>query len=751
MTEFSDENTDVLDDLFHLALQQPVDQRGAWLKQRCGEDRVLYEELSSLLQAHEQSGDFLEGQVCLPEPDGPDLSGQQVGVYRIDSLIARGGMGQVYRAHRCDGSYEQIVAIKVVDRGHIQNQLFQAERQILADLNHPAITTILDGGLMPESEYPYLVMEYIDGIQITDYVQSQSLSCKARVVLFLSLLDAVSLAHQRGVIHCDLKPANIFVDQRGDLKLLDFGVAHAVARSRDDEPGRAECYGLTAGYSSPQRLAGAKPVIADDIYSLGVVFALIMTETDPGQYKTTLSSGLRRLANSLSPEARSIFEKAANDFPEQRYASTAEFADELRGWLAGRPISAMHGKRLYQFGKHLQRHRLAWLSGALFVAVLLAGMQAWWQNDRADRAQVLAELQRDMATQLAKSVIQDLDNKVVLLEGSTLVRLNNAREALARLEEIHRAEPQNLKIQSALADAHLQIGGLMANPFQLHIGQFEEGREHIRQAYDLYLNIYAQAPDTASLMALVRGERFIAAQLVYVEGKVADGLKLEADRLARFKDIEQTLSPGAKSILGVKYVVISHILIQMEKLTEAAVGYERAARLVMEPDAAQSEFIQERMRKTYDFFAAEKALFSLVKGDLAEAESGAQQIIQRNAGRKYWRYQHTASQANQILACVALLDRQDTQSAAKYLFEARGIVQNLSDAFPAAVSLQWALQRFAGLDDMQNTDQPGSLQAWIDQFSCARPQSIAQPAAPPGGWLPLRQQLSFSFLDVIKP
>ena len=748
MTKFSEESSGELDDLLYLVLRQPQVQRKGWLKKRCGTDQALYEELCSLLQAHEQSGDFLQGSVSLPEPEGPDLSGQRVGVYQIDSLIARGGMGQVYRAHRCDGSYEQIVAIKVVDRGHIQNQLFQAERQILADLNHPAITTILDGGLMPESGYPYLVMEYIDGVQITDYVQSHSLSCEARVALFLSLLDAVSLAHQRGVIHCDLKPGNIFVDQQGDLRLLDFGVAHAVARSRDDEPGRPEYYGLTAGFSSPQRLAGAKPVIADDIYSLGVVFALIMTETDPAQYKTTLSSGLRRLANSLSSEARAIFEKAASDLPERRYASAAEFADELRGWMAGRPVGAMAGNVMYPFGKHLRRHRLVWLSGALFLAVLVAGMQAWWQNDRADRTQVLAELQRDMATQLAKSVIQDLDNKVALLEGSTLVRLNNAGEALARLEEIYRAEPKNLKIQSALADAHLQIGGLMANPFQLHIGQFEEGREHIRQAYTLYRNIYAQAPDTASLMALVRGERFIAAQLVYVEGKMADGLKLEADRLVQFKGIEQTLSPGAKSILGVKYVVISHILMQMGKLKEAAVGYERAARLILEPDAPQSEFIQERMRKTYDFYAAEHALFSLANGDFAEAESQAQQIIQRNAGRKYWRYQHTASQANQILACIALLGRQDTQAARTYLIEARRIVQSLSEAFPAAVSLQWALRRFEGLDMLQG--QSGALAVWIDRFSCARPQNIASPAAPSGGWEPLRQQLSFSFLDVIK-
>ncbi len=740
------------DALFYEALQRPEDQQADWLRQQCGENEALLTELLSLLEAHQRSGEFLQQAAPWPPPGGQDLSGRIVGAYRIDSLIAQGGMGQVYRARRNDGSYEQIVAIKVVEQGGVQARLFLSERQILADLNHPAISTILDGGVIEDSGHPYLVMEYIDGMPITGYVYQQGLSFAQRIGLFDSLLDAVAQAHQHGVIHCDLKPANIFVDHNGDLKLLDFGVAFAVERSLSESSDSVKHYGLTPGFSSPQRLSGARPVVADDIYSLGVVFALVMTQTDPAQYKPALSSSMQQLAASLSEEAAAIFRKATHSDPAQRYAGIEAFREELQDWQAHRPLRAVDNSPLYVFQKVLRRHWGAWLAMGLLLGVLASSSIAWLQNDRADRAQALAELQVDVAVNLAESVIRDLDVKVMLLEGSTLVRLNAAKAALDRLEEINVAQPGNIKIERALARAHLRIGGLLAHPFLMHIGKIEEGRQHIRKAYLLLKDVYRQQATRDNLMALIRGERFIAAQLAVVEGKLADALKLETDRLQQIKQLKQ-LDAVAKSRIGTKYTIISHLLVGMGRLEEAEIAYDKAANYLRMPDLSEPEYMQERMRRGYHFYLDELAILALVKGDYLSAETQMKASLERHRGQILWLDRSRVIQANHSLACIALLEHKDTPRALTYLRKAQQQSNSLAKAYPASASMQWLARRYSVLAEIESTQYQGDTraEALISNFQCRTPSAISNPVGPPEGWESIRKQLSFSFVDVISP
>jgi serine/threonine-protein kinase len=218
-----------IESLFHEALALPDgEDRIQWLDRRCQSDRELFTEVSSLLKAHaEMSGPQVED--TQPEPVMP--SGQ-FGAYRPVKLIGRGGMSAVYLAERTDGQFRQTAALKVMG-AHLAGpeflRRFKTERQLLATLHHPNITSLMDGGVSSTGD-PYLVMEHVDGEHLDRYCDSHKLSVEARLRLFLQVCDAVAYAHRLLIVHRDLKPSNILVaesdsGQPGQLKLLDFGTA----------------------------------------------------------------------------------------------------------------------------------------------------------------------------------------------------------------------------------------------------------------------------------------------------------------------------------------------------------------------------------------------------------------------------------------------------------------------------------------------------------------------------------------------
>src|SRR4030095_7543648 len=218
----------VVDDLFDGALDQPPDQRAAWLRARCREEE-LRSEVEELLQAHERSDGVLDRKAL-------DLAGalitapridRRIGPYRVLRELGRGGMGVVYLAERDDGHYRQRVAVKLLRASPDAEELhrrFLAERQILASLRHPSIAQLLDGGIA-DGQLPFLVMEYVDGTPITRHCDRQKLDIEARLRLFRDVCGAVHYAHRNLIIHRDIKPGNILVSGEGHVKLLDFGVA----------------------------------------------------------------------------------------------------------------------------------------------------------------------------------------------------------------------------------------------------------------------------------------------------------------------------------------------------------------------------------------------------------------------------------------------------------------------------------------------------------------------------------------------
>ena len=295
-------------ELLDVSLGLAPGERAEYLTRVCEADTELRPEVESLIEAHEAAGDLFETP-ALQEPADPML-GVRLGAYQVMECIGSGGMGAVYRAVRADEAFQKEVAIKVVRRGldidHVVRQ-FRREREITASLEHPNIATLIDGGTTSEG-LPYFVMEFIRGKPIDVYCNEIGLDTRARLHLFAAVCDAVQFAHERGVVHRDIKPGNILVTGSGIPKLLDFGIAkilnpEMLAVRRESMVTIAPA--MTPGYASPEQLCGGQVTEASDVYSLGVLLYELLTGERPQARKTGFGArGRDRTDASERAEAR---------------------------------------------------------------------------------------------------------------------------------------------------------------------------------------------------------------------------------------------------------------------------------------------------------------------------------------------------------------------------------------------------------------------------------------------------------------
>ncbi len=711
-----------LEQLFCQALQQAVEDRRGWLEKHCA-DAAMLNELLSLLDAHEQAGDFMH-QPLQVEADGvveSELVGRQLGPYRIDSLIAHGGMGRIYRAQRSDGAYEQQVAIKLIESGNIDPALLRYERQILADLHHPNIVSLIDGGSLEEG-IPYLVMEYIQGRPIDRYVREERLSRHQILRLFCRLARVVSQTHQYGVIHCDLKPDNILVTDEGDLKLLDFGVAHLYSITAAEQVPLS--HALTPEYASPQRHQDPLPRISDDIYSLGVIFGVMLSGEQPGR-RPARDGGYRAELSHIEPhlgrERLAIFHKATHPDPQQRYPTVDAMNADIFRWFDREPLLAMGDRPGYRLRKFLRRYGLR-MGLSVAMLTLIVGLFATWQlqKQRADRAQSLAVAQ-------VESVLRELDDRMERLSGSTLVRVSAVEDTLNRLQQMSLRQPLGSEVKRAVADANMKLGDLLGHPFHLHLNQFKRSRHHLEQALAIYQELFAEAPQSFSAaMQMAKAERILVALMVYLDRQPEQGLERLQKRLSVLKQLkrESLLQNGQ---LAIQHLAIAHLLTRLGRLEEAADGYHKVAALLQHPNDSKDEYEQEHNRRIFNFFLDEKAAFALASHDYSRAKAAFEGILQRAGESTFWRDQRRQSRSHYVLACIGLLNQRSMVQAADHLYQAREIVRSLMQEYPAAISLQWELARYAPLEHAI----PESNSAWAAAFDCHNAYRIMDPPMPP--------------------
>jgi eukaryotic-like serine/threonine-protein kinase len=518
------------------ALELTGEQRAAWLDSLRQEDAALASDLEALLREHRDAKDegFLAGAPCVTPPP-TSMAGQRAGAYTLTALIGQGGMGTVWLANRNDGRFRGIAAVKLLNAalaGPEGAARFRREGSILGRLRHPHIAQLIDAGVGSFGQ-PYLVLEHVDGERIDHYCDSRRLTVEARVRLFLDVLAAVAHAHANLIVHRDLKPSNVLVTAEGQVKLLDFGIAKLLEPSDGNESTPLTCEGdvmLTPEYAAPEQVTGGHVTTATDVYSLGVLLYLLLSgqhPTAPGarspaeMIRAVVDTEARRASDAvvatnrltafslaanaaqrgatprrlralLQGDLDTIVFKALQKRPDERYASVAAMAGDLRRFLESRPIEARPDTLAYRAAKFVRRNRLAVELVGLAALALLAGMVgtvtqarrataqaalAEMQRVRADQAARAAGEQRDFALrQLARAeTINDL-NTFLLRDAAPLGKPFTAGELLARARRIAARHP----------DAGSRVGMMVQIGRQYLLQeQDQKARELLAEAHEL--------------------------------------------------------------------------------------------------------------------------------------------------------------------------------------------------------------------------------------------------------------------------
>ena len=529
----------MLNDIIDKALELEGEAREAYLDGACAGDPELREKANRLLADFSASvpSEFLQDPIPIPDvPDLPVFSqtngkhvqpGHRIGEYRIVELIGRGGMGEVYLAERADGAFEQKVAIKLVKAGMSTDEVlrrFHYERQILANLEHPNIARLLNGGISDDGS-PYFVMEYVEGIPITDYCDQNQLSVRERLKLFKTVCDAVKYAQRNLVVHRDLKPGNILVTEEGVVKLLDFGIAKLL--EGDNDPITAfqttgQLGPFTPAYAAPEQVTGKPINAATDVYALGVILYELLTgrrpyklergggllpenvrlicekvptvpssiatrryADDPAGLPTDLSTkrGVEpiRLKRLLQGDVDAIVMKALKKEPKWRYASAGELVFDLENYLANRPVSAQRGSMGYRGFKFVQRHKMPVVAFALAFITLIGGIVS--TNMKAVEAKAAAEREREEANKalavrdFISGTLQSVspDQRFNTYEISTSEIMYEGLNRIASLQ-------QTPTIQAALMNALAEIGqgfDLLDQADSLHRAALNIQRMHL--------------------------------------------------------------------------------------------------------------------------------------------------------------------------------------------------------------------------------------------------------------------------------
>lgn len=442
-------------------------------------DPALAAELEALLAGADEEDDFLHDP--LPGIHPASRQGARLGPYRLERLLGEGGMGQVWLAERADGLYRRQLALKLLRPGYADPNLrlrFSREREILARLQHRNIARLLDAGI-GEGDQPYLVLEYVEGVPLTDYCRAHALSVDERLRLFLQVCAAVSHAHANLIVHRDLKPSNMLVTAAGEVQLLDFGIAKLLDRDGDDASHpRTEVRAFTLHYAAPEQVRGEPVSTLTDVYSLGVVLYELLANDKPYRLRRQSDAEwerailevspsrpsaavqrlaetgqlepaqARRLSRRLRGDLDNIALKALDKDPARRYGSVEALSRDIRRHLEGRPIEARPPRIGYHLQKYLQRHRWGVVLGALAVLVLLAALGLALLNARearreAARAQAMQRLVLGMFDQVGSARHG---------EGMVLRELLSvgARRADVELKEQPRARAELLGVLSHL-------------------------------------------------------------------------------------------------------------------------------------------------------------------------------------------------------------------------------------------------------------------------------------------------------------
>ena len=524
----------ILDHILDLATVE----RDAYLDDVCSHDPELRLEVEKLLDECMVADGLLDAETldlakdkALTRSFEESLIGRRFGAYETTEVLGRGGMGTVLAARRADGHFDQNVAIKVVSPRRLDPaavERFRFERQILADLEHPSIAKLLDGGVSDEG-MPFLVMDHIDGKPLDRHAREEGLGLEQRLNLLIQICDAIEHAHRRRVVHLDLKPSNILITAAGRPKVLDFGIAQMLDR-RSGASASSSSGRMTPHFAAPEQLRGDVVTSQCDVYSLGVLLFLLAADQLPYQRgsRESVRDFIDRLSSEAAPRPSSVARssrgqeldavvgKALAREPKDRYGSPAELADDLRRLLDHRPVQAMPPSPLYWWRKHVRRRRGAWVAGLVAAAALVAVTLGWWQ-DRRDTQEKL-RITRNFARQ-AEGIESFLRYAYALPAHDVRREKALSRQRMERIREQ----------METLGSAAEGPGRLALGRAELMLHRPEAARDHLEAAWDSGL----QDSEVSFLLGSALGELYDAGRTTALEIRDPGLRQAEIERLRR--------------------------------------------------------------------------------------------------------------------------------------------------------------------------------------------------------------------------
>jgi len=626
-----------IEDLFHSALECEPGRRSVFLDSACSGDASLRREVESLLSSYDKGSftetpAFAEGIRLVEENEERSHTGQNIGPYRVIRKIGQGGMGAVYLAARADQAFQKDVAIKLIKRGQDTEDVihrFRSERQILASLDHPNITRLLDGGTT-EDGLPYFVMEYIQGEPIDIYCDSRKLDVTHRLMLFQSVCAAVHFAHQHLVIHRDIKPGNILVTSEGVPRLLDFGIAKLLAA----DPSVSDrtitlARRMTPQSASPEQVCGRNITTATDVYSLGVLLYKLLTghspyelagksseeieraicEEDPekpstvidrpeesaaGRAITPQSTGETRegtpdkLRRRLRGDLDNIVLMALRKESQRRYASVQQFSDDIRRHLEGLPVVAHHDTPAYRAAKFVHRHKTGVAAVAVIFLSLATGIVATVRQAR------IAAAERDR-TRIEKAKADRINaflQDMLTFSSPSYVSSNPRKDPDAKVSEVveqaaRRAESELADQPEVLAEMQRTIGAVYYAQ-----GRYDQAEQTLRAALEKYSRLYG--PD--------RHENVEASNML-ANVLLRKGNTTEAEALFR-KDIEIERKEAQRGHLDVR--------------TMAFVLGDYGSMLDQRGDRATEGYLREALQYASKLAGKDRAFVAMLYNDLGD-------------------------------------------------------------------------------------------------------------------------------------
>jgi serine/threonine-protein kinase len=468
--------------LFEQLLDIPDSERDSWLAQNLADQPALMTRVRAMV-ASDRSARMRTG-AALEELD-EELPPERIGAYRIVRRIGRGGMGSVYLGTRATGDFAHQVAIKIIKPGLLSEALverFERERQTLASLAHPGIARLYDGGAT-ETGSPYLIMEYVDGLPLLDWVEEEQPSRAERQRLFVEICAAVAFAHRNLIVHRDLTPSNVLVTADGAVKLIDFGIARPADQGGVQGERTSSSIGslsLTPGYAAPERMTSNEVTTAADIYSLGKLLQKLIP------------------AGRRDEEVGAIVARATAADPAERYPTVDALGADVAAWRDGRPVAAMGRPRFYAARKFVGRHRLGTAATLLGLMLLIGALgAALLANSRARQARDEAEQRFEQTRAIARALLFDVYDEVSRAPGSTRAREKLAHTGLAYLEALATDSAAPLDVRVEAGRGYLRLAQVVGGGLSSQLGRYQDANALLARAEQILAPLARDHPDHA--------------------------------------------------------------------------------------------------------------------------------------------------------------------------------------------------------------------------------------------------------------